>query len=72
MATPLRVDRQEGDVNRTALGWIVGFVGAGLGAWWWRQTMMSGQTEPAAGAFKDRGTVIFDNTPRPSGADLTL
>lgn len=59
-------------MNRTAYGWIVGFVGASLAAWWWRQTMSDAQMEPVAGPYKERGTVIFDNTPKPTGADLNL
>ena len=58
-------------MNRKTYGLIVGFVGASLGAWWWRQMLADAQAEQPA-AFNERGTVIFDNTPRPSGTDLTL
>src|SRR4051794_27516685 len=63
---------QEGTVNRRTYGWIIGFVGASLGAWWWRQMFSGQQLASAGGAFGERGTVIFDNAPRPSETDLTL
>jgi len=52
-------------VTRRAYGVIAGLIG--VGAWWWsRQRAASGPVP------RDRGTVIFDNTPTfpPTSSDV--
>lgn len=44
-------------------------VGSALGAWW-VVTQQRARTGPSAA--KDRGTVIFDNTPRASDLDAVI
>ena len=49
-------------MTKQTFGILVGAIGSGLGAWWWaRQRSASAMREltPA----RERGTVIFDNTP---------
>lgn len=53
-------------MTRRRYGIIAGIVGAGLTAWWWRRSR-------ALSSFAaDKGTVIFDNTPRASSADGSI
>jgi hypothetical protein len=44
-------------------------VGSALGAWWLVTQQRTRTATPAAG---DRGTVIFDNTPRASDVDAVI
>jgi hypothetical protein len=58
----LRRDRQEALVTKRTFGLFAGIVGSAVGAWWWaRQRSSMVNQHPAAG--RERGTVIFDNTP---------
>lgn len=45
-------------MNRRTYGILAGVIGSALGAWWYSRRR--GSTRDAI----DRGTVIFDNTPR--------
>jgi hypothetical protein len=54
-------------MNRRAYGLIAGLIGAGVAGWLWRKKM-GGRMQPV----RDRGTVIFDNTPRASESDVPL
>jgi len=57
-------------VTKRTLGIVAGVVGSALGAWWFT-TQRRGRgraSEPA----RNRGTVIFDNTPVPSDVDAII
>jgi hypothetical protein len=45
-------------------------VGSALGAWWW--TTQRRPRTPSLGPARDRGTVIFDNTPVASDVDAII
>lgn len=47
--------------NRT-YGILAGLIGSAVGAWWYSRYRQSSIGEQA----RERGTVIFDNTPTPS------
>jgi len=49
-------------VNTRTLGMLVAVVGSAAGAWWLVTRQRS--RAPRIAADYDRGTVIFDNTPR--------
>ena len=56
-------------MNRRAYSFMAGLIGAGIAGWFWsRNKSRNGGTHH----IPDRGTVIFDNTPRPSGNDVPL
>jgi len=49
-------------VTKRTFGVLAGVIGSAVGAWWWarqRSAMARRQFTPA----RERGTVIFDNTP---------
>jgi hypothetical protein len=51
-------------VSRRAYGVLAGVIG--IGAWWWARQRTVSRT-----ARRDRGTVIFDNTPTfPADGDV--
>jgi hypothetical protein len=51
-------------MTRRTIGLLAGVVSSAVGAWYWlrRQTRHGETLTPG----RERGTVIFDNTPRPS------
>jgi hypothetical protein len=75
MAAALRVPALGGFyVNRRTYGWVAGVIGAGVGTWLWRRMMAQVENgnrrddQPS----RDRGTVIFANTPKPSESEFAL
>lgn len=61
-APSLRFSGREALVTKRTMGLLAGVVGSAVGAWWWaRQRSMVARRNltPA----RERGTVIFDNTP---------
>jgi hypothetical protein len=52
-------------VNKRTYGILAGVLGSAFGAWWYRRRRAS--SLPAA---NPRGTVIYDNTPIPSGEGI--
>jgi len=60
-----------GIVNRRNVGMLMAILGSALGAWW--AVQQRGRAwRGAAGQAHDRGTVIFDNTPRASNTDAVV
>jgi hypothetical protein len=52
---------QEDTVTKRTYGILAGVLGSAIGAWWWnRQLAAQSRTLTPA---RERGTVIFDNTP---------
>jgi hypothetical protein len=45
-------------LSKRTYGILAGVIGSALGAWWW-----SRRRSPGATAARERGTVIYDNTP---------
>ena len=54
-------------MSRRTYGILAGVIGSALGAWFWNR-QRSGRQGTATGA-RERGRVIFDNTPLPSPSD---
>ena len=51
-------------MSRKTYGIIAGIVGSALGAWYWnRYRLARGGRRNGNGTARERGTVIFDNTP---------
>jgi hypothetical protein len=50
---------------------LMAILGSALGAWWVVQQRARG-TRSAASSASDRGTVIFDNTPRAADTDAVI
>jgi hypothetical protein len=53
--------RVEGFVTKRTFGMLAGVIGSAVGAWWWakqRAALANRHLTP-----RERGTVIFDNTP---------
>ena len=59
-------------MNRRTYGWIAGVIGAGVGTWLWRRMMASRENSARRPEqpFRERGTVIFANTPKPSETEF--
>lgn len=59
-------------MNRRTYGWIAGVIGAGVGTWLWRRMMadMESAARVSEQPVKERGTVIFANTPKPSETEF--
>jgi hypothetical protein len=55
-------------VSRRNLGILMAMVGSALGTWW---VVTQRRSRIATGA-NDRGTVIFDNTPRAADVDAVI
>lgn len=55
-------------MTRKTYGLLAGLIAAGVGTWLWRTRLATA----AAGTSDDHGTVIFDNTPKPSTTDGNL
>ncbi|HEU4786949.1 MAG TPA: hypothetical protein VFS57_06065 [Gemmatimonadaceae bacterium] len=53
-------------MTKTAYGLLAVIAGAAIGSWWWRSRSLSRPDH------KDKGTVIFDNTPYASSANGVL
>jgi hypothetical protein len=47
-------------VTKRTLGVFAGVLGSAVGAWWWSRQRAAAVRARAA---RDRGTIIFDNTP---------
>jgi hypothetical protein len=45
-------------LSKRTYGILAGMIGSALGAWWWSRRRSSGAT-----AARERGAVIYDNTP---------
>lgn len=56
---------------KRALG-IFAVVGSALGAWWLTRQRRGNALRAQGSAARDRGTVIFDNTPAPSDVDAII
>jgi hypothetical protein len=69
MALGLLLLRPEALVSRRTLGIVMTMVGSALGAWWLATQQRARRATSAAG---DRGTVIFDNTPRAGDIDAVI
>jgi hypothetical protein len=54
-------------LNRRTWGILAGIAGSALGAWYIRSRRARGVP-----AERDRGTVIFDNTPTPADIDAIV
>ncbi len=57
-------------MTKRTLGIVAGVVGSALGAWWF--TTQRRARGRASGPVRDRGTVIFDNTPVPPDVDAII
>jgi hypothetical protein len=55
-------------MSRKAYAWIAGVVGAGVATWYWRAARHPRTEE--LGEADEIVTVIFDNTPTPSGVEF--
>lgn len=55
-------------MSRRNLGILMAMVGSALGTWW---VVTQRRSRIATGA-NDRGTVIFDNTPRAADVDAVI
>ena len=51
-------------MTRSRYGMLAGIAGAAFAAWWWRGRTAARQ---AVDATRERGEVIFRNTPEPTG-----
>ena len=58
---------QEAPLSNRTLGIVATIIGSAVGAWWYRTRLMR-PSSPRTGA-RDRGTVIFDNTPTAPSAE---
>jgi hypothetical protein len=58
-------------VTRRTLGIMAGVVGSALGAWWWT-TQRRSHSDLSKASRRERGTVVFDNTPTPSDVDAII
>jgi len=50
---------------------MAGVVGSALGAWWWT-TQRRSHSDLSKASRRERGTVVFDNTPTPSDVDAII
>ncbi|MCA1563353.1 MAG: hypothetical protein LC804_24900 [Acidobacteria bacterium] len=53
-------------MTRRVYGMLAGLAGSAIGAWWWRHRGSRLNSFRDAQDARDRGTVIFDNTPTAS------
>jgi hypothetical protein len=53
------------EMTRARYGLLAGIAGAAFGAWWWKRRGAAGS--PATPQTRQRGEVIFRNTPEPTG-----
>jgi|GraSoiStandDraft_46_1057282.scaffolds.fasta_scaffold138480_2 hypothetical protein len=67
----LRIDATEAFVTRRTLGIMASVVGSALGAWWWT-TQRRSRAYSSVALPRERGTVIFGNTPTPSDIDAII
>jgi hypothetical protein len=51
---------------------LMAIVGSALGAWWVVTQQQRSRTARASTANRERGTVIFVNTPQASDADVII
>jgi hypothetical protein len=65
MAPRLLQSGPEAQVSKRNLGMLVTMAGSALVAWW----AVTQQRSRASSATPDRGTVIFDNTPKAADSD---
>ena len=55
-------------MTKRTLGILATVVGSAMGAWW-LTTQRRSRLLRATAAQRDRGTVIYDNTPTPTGLE---
>jgi len=70
MASVLLRLSPEAILNRRTLGILATVVGSALGAWWYTSQRRTSRTALNRQPARDRGTVIFDNTPAPSDTGI--
>lgn len=58
-------------MTKRNLGMFMTIVGSALGAWW-LVTQQRSRMARASASSRERGTVIFDNTPQASGSEPIL
>ena len=58
-------------MTKRNVGMLMAIVGSALGTWW-LVTQQRTRTARAAALNRDRGTVIFNNTPQASEADAIV
>lgn len=60
--------RQEGTLNRRNIGILATVLGSAMAAWYWTRRRSAGMVHvmPA----RERGTLIYDNTPVASGEGI--
>jgi len=58
-------------VSIRTLGLVATIVGSALGAWWWT-SQRARSTRLRSLPRRDRGSVIFDNTPTAADADAII
>ncbi len=58
-------------MTRKTIGFIA-VVGSALGAWWWTSQRRGRMPQVAMTEAREKGTVIFDNTPTPSDVDAII
>jgi hypothetical protein len=61
LLAPALAEKHGGHMSRRTYGIIAGMVGSALGAWWY-----SRRRSASNGSSRDRGTVIYHNTPSAS------
>ena len=58
-------------MSKRTFGILASVVGSAVGAWWWtRQRTAAYNSAQRLTPARDRGTVIFDNTPQPVEGDI--
>jgi len=68
MALPLLPLRPEAQLSRRNLGILAAMAGSAFVAWWAVTQQRRREVSPAP----DRGTIIFDNTPRAADVDAVI
>ena len=69
LAFGLRMSVLEVTVNRKTYGILAGIIGSALGAWLYRSRLMKSSYRTHAIPARERGQVIFDNTPTASDSN---
>jgi len=59
-------------VSIRTLGLVATIVGSALGAWWWTSQRARSRRLRSLTPARDRGSVIFDNTPTAADADAII
>ena len=58
-------------MTKRNVGMLMAIVGSALGAWWLVSQQRSRAARPSRPS-RERGSVIFDNTPQASGAEVII